>query len=237
MATGFISSLASDPLTLSRISLLISSITPLFIALNYFRDRATAAASSAVIQSDGHADDGEKSTSFYLKIKIINTGRRSLQLTHFVVRFPRHSGRREVKHILNEKGPEVQKNELDNQFSDFMSQSTLDYDKNGNAVSRLNIDKEAERIIQEHSGLMAERFKRFREWSLTAQNYSLILEEGKALERIFMLYDSDEKYYYFLDPISGKMAIDLFVEDIFGRRYKVKNFRKNIQELFGQNVC
>lgn len=236
MTTGFISSLASDPLTLSRISLLISSITPFFIALNYFRDRATATASSAVIQSDSYTDDGEKTTSFYLKIKITNTGRRSLQLTHFIVRFPRRSERREVKHILNGKGPEVQKNELDDQFSDFMSQATLAYDKNGNPVSRLDIDEESERIIQGHSGLMAERLKRWREWSITAQNYSLLLEEGKALERIFMLENSNEKYYYFLDSISGKMATGLFIEDIFGRRYKVKNFRKNIQELFGQNI-
>ena len=218
---------------LSRVSLLVSCIAPFFIALNYFRDRAIAKAFSTVIQSEGYTNDGKDLVNSYLTIKITNAGRRPLQLTHFIVRFPKCSERREVKYILNEKSPENQENELDAQFSNLMSQATLDYDENGIPFRRLKLDEDSERIIEEHSVLMTERLKSYRKWCLVAQNHALLLEGGQALERTFMLDYQDEKYRYFIDSISGKIAIDLFIEDAFGSRYKVKDFRKNIQKLFG----
>lgn len=222
----------SDPLVLSRLSLLISLIAPSFIALNYLRDRAVVTASSSLRWTSLLDKDYNEIEIPILFIKVSNYGRRSIYLAHLITRFPRGEKIREVKHplIKDEIKPKVEEEEAETQkrFNEIIGRALDNIGDDG--LPRLIVNEEEEKILRDNSEISSRKFRELRDFFSAVQNYSFPLNEGESFEASFRLRPP-ENIAFFYNPENENLAIELFVEDSLGRRYRVKNSKKVIKEI------
>jgi len=67
------------------------------------------------------------------------------------------------------------------------------------------------------------------EWTSFLNKKTVRLGENDKFEQVIEAGDS-----YTVEPFDGEKAIDLWFEDTLGRRYRIKNVKKDLKKLWGK---